>query len=157
MFSMCADLLFFGFQSVPSRQLSKPRCLWTFDFCRAPEIPEQGCLDLFLRPSFASGLDCLGSSTASGSGSSRTLGLLNRLWRESNTKVHSTYMVVLTNMIRSGSANKVESQTEMKFPLRVISAAPISGWEWAQNTIFWLKLQLRYQLLRLWVGLKTRC
>ncbi len=34
----------------------------------------------------------------------------------------------------------------MEYPLKVIPADPVSGSVQAENTIFWLKLQSRYQL-----------
>lgn len=118
-FSCCAHLRL-GFLFIPSRQLSKPCCPWTFEVSGALEIPDQECLLLFLRPGLtASGLGCLESSTALCSMGSRTLGLLNRLLRESNTKVHSTYMVALINLVTtSGSANEFGLKQRWSFLLK---------------------------------------
>jgi len=99
------DLLLLALQG-PSRHLSKSCCLRALEVSNAPELPGEGCLFFFLRPCLAkSCLCCSGASIALGSEDSRALGLLNRLCRERNTRVHSTYMMVLTSRVTNGSAN----------------------------------------------------
>lgn len=59
-----------------------------------PKPSCQGGLAFCSRPDFTtSSLDCLGPSLAPDSPGSRALGLLNRLWRDSSTRVQRTYMI----------------------------------------------------------------
>ncbi len=103
--SRCTDLLLLALLG-PSKHLSKSCCLDTLEVSSGLEPSCKWCLFLFLRPSLVtSGLCCSGPSLALGSEGSWTLGLLKRLWRDSNTSVHTTYMLALTKRVTNRSNN----------------------------------------------------
>ncbi len=103
--SRCTDLLLLLLLG-PSKHRSKSCCLDTLEVSSGLKPSCKWCLFLFLRPSLAkSGPCCSGPSIALGSEGSWTLGLLKRLWRDSNTSVHTTYMLVLTKRVTNRSNN----------------------------------------------------
>lgn len=103
--SRCTDLVLLVLLG-PSKHLSKWCCLDSLEVSSGLEPSCKWCLFLFLRPSLAtSGLCCSGPSIALASEGSWTLGLLKRLWRDSNTSVHTTYMLALTKRVTNNSNN----------------------------------------------------